>query len=92
MAKSVIAEARDIALASELIRLGARLQVLESETKLSREKLLRLYKEIQGKSPRSLGLHLYAQGLAGRKTTVAPGGPGAFQGLENRRAALIFEP
>src|SRR5262245_47867647 len=51
MAKSVIGEARDIALATELIKLGARLQVLESETKLSREKLLRLYKEIQGKSP-----------------------------------------
>src|SRR5690606_31119288 len=51
MAKSVIAEARDIRLATELIKLGARLQVLESETKLSREKLLRLYKEVQGKSP-----------------------------------------
>ncbi len=51
MAKSVIGEARDIRLATELIRLGARLQVLESETKLSREKLLRLYKEVQGKSP-----------------------------------------
>lgn len=51
MAKSVIAEARDIKLATELIELGARLQVLESETKLSREKLLRLYKEVQGKSP-----------------------------------------
>ncbi|MFO7189742.1 MAG: flagellar transcriptional regulator FlhC [Pseudomonadota bacterium] len=51
MAKSVIAEARDIQLAKELIELGARLQVLEAETRLSREKLLRLYKEIQGKSP-----------------------------------------
>jgi flagellar transcriptional activator FlhC len=51
MARSVVSEARDIQLASDLIRLGARLQVLESETKLSREKLLRLYKEIQGKSP-----------------------------------------
>jgi len=51
MAKSVIAEARDIKLATELIELGARLQVLESETRLSREKLLRLYKEVQGKSP-----------------------------------------
>ena len=51
MAKSVIAEAHDIQLATELIKLGARLQVLESETKLSREKLLRLYKEVQGKSP-----------------------------------------
>ena len=35
----------------ELIELGARLQVLESETALSRERLLRLYKEIQGHSP-----------------------------------------
>ncbi len=51
MAKSVISEARDIKLATDLIQLGARLQVLESETKLSREKLLRLYKEVQGKSP-----------------------------------------
>jgi flagellar transcriptional activator FlhC len=34
-----------------LIYLGARLQVLESETQLSRERLLRLYKEIRGKSP-----------------------------------------
>jgi flagellar transcriptional activator FlhC len=49
--KRVIDEARDIDLAAGLIRLGARLQVLESETRLSREKLLRLYKEIQGKSP-----------------------------------------
>ena len=51
MTKSVIGEARDIRLATDLIQLGARLQVLESETKLSREKLLRLYKEVQGKSP-----------------------------------------
>jgi flagellar transcriptional activator FlhC len=51
VAKSVSGEAREIARASELIRLGARLQVLESETKMSRERLLRLYKEIQGKSP-----------------------------------------
>lgn len=49
--KRVMDEARDIALAAELVRLGARLQVLESETRLSREKLLKLYKEIQGKSP-----------------------------------------
>jgi flagellar transcriptional activator FlhC len=49
--KHVMDEARDIALAAELVRLGARLQVLESETKLSREKLLKIYKEIQGKSP-----------------------------------------
>jgi flagellar transcriptional activator FlhC len=50
-AKTVLGEARQIALASDLIRLGARLQVLESETALSRERLLKLYKEIVGKSP-----------------------------------------
>jgi flagellar transcriptional activator FlhC len=49
--KSVVGEARQIRVASDLIRLGARLQVLESETTLSRERLLRLYKEIVGKSP-----------------------------------------
>lgn len=49
--KSVISEARQIDLAVELIHLGARLAVLESETKLSRERLLKLYKEVMGKSP-----------------------------------------
>ena len=49
--KSIVGEARQIEMASQLIRLGARLQVLEAETLLSRERLLRLYKEIQGKSP-----------------------------------------
>jgi len=49
--KSVISEARQIDLAVELIRLGARLAVLEAETKLSRERLLKLYKEVAGKSP-----------------------------------------
>jgi flagellar transcriptional activator FlhC len=49
--KTVLGEARQIGLASELIKLGARLQVLESETTLSRERLLKLYKEIQKKSP-----------------------------------------
>jgi len=49
--KSVIAEANEIRLASELIRLGARLQLLEAETGLSRERLLKLYKEIRGESP-----------------------------------------
>src|SRR5271165_6386434 len=49
--KSVILEARDIRLAIELIELGARLQLLEAETKLSRERLLKLYKEIKGESP-----------------------------------------
>lgn len=49
--RSVIDDAREVARARELVELGARLQVLESETTLSRERLLRLYKEIQGKSP-----------------------------------------
>ncbi len=49
--KSVIHEARDIALAMELIHLGARLQFLEAETSLSRDRLIRLYKEIKGVSP-----------------------------------------
>ena len=49
--KSVISEARDIRLAVELIQLGARLQMLEAETNLSRERLLKLYKEVRGVSP-----------------------------------------
>lgn len=49
--KSVVDDAREVQRATELIALGARLQVLESETKLSRERLLRLYKELRGKSP-----------------------------------------
>ena len=49
--KSVISEARQIDLAVALIRLGARLAVLEAETSLSRERLLKLYKEVAGKSP-----------------------------------------
>jgi len=49
--KSIVGESRDINLAVHLIKLGARLQVLESETNLSYERLLKLYKEVQGKSP-----------------------------------------
>lgn len=49
--KSVVTEAREIQLAAELIRLGARLQLLEAETNLSRERLLKLYKEVKGVSP-----------------------------------------
>lgn len=43
--KSIVQEARDIQLAMELITLGARLQMLESETQLSRGRLIKLYKE-----------------------------------------------
>lgn len=49
--KSVVSEGNEIQLAIELIQLGARLQVLETETGLSRERLLKLYKEVKGKSP-----------------------------------------
>ncbi|MFC5429132.1 flagellar transcriptional regulator FlhC [Paraburkholderia denitrificans] len=49
--KSVVLEVREIALAIELIELGARLQVLEAETSLSRDRLIRLYKEVKGASP-----------------------------------------
>lgn len=49
--KSVVSEAHEIQLAIELIKLGARLQLLESEVSLSRERLLKLYKELKGVSP-----------------------------------------
>lgn len=49
--KSVAGEGRDIQLAIELIELGARLQFLEAETGLSRDRLTRLYKELRGVSP-----------------------------------------
>lgn len=49
--KSVVLEAREIQRAIELIELGARLQVLEAETSLSRDRLIRLYKELKGVSP-----------------------------------------
>jgi flagellar transcriptional activator FlhC len=44
-------EAHEVRLAAELIGLGARMQVLEAETNLSRDKLLKLYKELKGVSP-----------------------------------------
>jgi flagellar transcriptional activator FlhC len=49
--KSVVNEAHEIQLAIELVSLGARLQLLESETSLSRERLLKIYKELKGVSP-----------------------------------------
>ena len=51
VAKSVVTEGQQIRLATELINLGARLQVLEAETTLSRERLIKLYKELKGVSP-----------------------------------------
>jgi flagellar transcriptional activator FlhC len=49
--KSVLNESKQIERAAMLIEMGARMQVLESETTLSYERLIRLYKEIAGKSP-----------------------------------------
>lgn len=49
--KSVVNEAEQIQLAIKLIQLGARLQLLESQTTLSRERLIKLYKELKGVSP-----------------------------------------
>jgi flagellar transcriptional activator FlhC len=49
--KSIVTQAREIQLATELIEMGARLQLLEAETALSRERLLKLYKEVKGVSP-----------------------------------------
>lgn len=49
--KSVLNESRQIERAAMLIEMGARMQVLESETTLSYERLIRLYKEVAGRSP-----------------------------------------
>lgn len=49
--KSIVGEARQIERAITLIQLGARLQVLKSETSLSQARLLQLYKEVAGRSP-----------------------------------------
>src|SRR5690606_31195341 len=49
--KSILSEGRQIQLATELVGLGARLQVLEASTTLSRERLIKLYKEVKGVSP-----------------------------------------
>jgi flagellar transcriptional activator FlhC len=49
--KSVLGDSKEVERAVSLILLGARLQVLESETNLSYERLLRLYKEVAGRSP-----------------------------------------
>ena len=49
--RSVSQEADEILLASSMITLGARLQVLEAETGLSHDRLARLYREIRGCSP-----------------------------------------
>lgn len=49
--KSLVDEMRQVQLAIDLFELGARLQVAETETDISRGRLLRLYKEVRGMSP-----------------------------------------
>lgn len=50
-ARSLLEDNRQMQRAIALIGLGARLQVLQSETDLPYERLLKLYKEVTGKSP-----------------------------------------
>ncbi|RUO59067.1 flagellar transcriptional regulator FlhC [Pseudidiomarina insulisalsae] len=50
-AGKLLTELGEVQLAIDLIELGARLQVLESEVSLNRGRLVRLYKEVAGKSP-----------------------------------------
>lgn len=47
----MLGELQQVQLAIDLVELGARIQVLESETGLSRARLLKLYKEVRGNSP-----------------------------------------
>lgn len=49
--KSVLDDAKQVEKAAKLIRMGARVQLLQCETSLSYERLIKLYKEIVGKSP-----------------------------------------
>ncbi|MBL8439128.1 MAG: flagellar transcriptional regulator FlhC [Zoogloeaceae bacterium] len=49
--KTILQEAEDIRLTIEMVQLGARMQMLEVETQLSRERLLKIYKEVRGVSP-----------------------------------------
>ena len=49
--EELVDEMHQVQLAIELIELGARLQVLETETELSRTRLIKLYKEVRGMSP-----------------------------------------
>ena len=49
--RSLLEDNRQVRRAIELIELGARLQMLQAETALPYERLLRLYKEVAGRSP-----------------------------------------
>jgi flagellar transcriptional activator FlhC len=50
-ARSLLEDNRQVQRAIDLIGLGARLQMLQAETGLPYERLLRLYKEVAGRSP-----------------------------------------
>ena len=49
--RSLLEDNRQIQRAIRMIQLGARLQMLQSETELPYERLLKLYKEVAGRSP-----------------------------------------
>ena len=49
--RSLLDDSRQLQRAIALIGLGARLQLLQSETSLPYERLLKLYKEVAGRSP-----------------------------------------
>ncbi len=49
--RSLLEDNRQVGRAIEMIHLGARLQMLQAETALPYERLLRLYKEVAGRSP-----------------------------------------
>ena len=49
--KTLVEEAHEVFCAIDLIELGARMQLLESELTLSRDRMLRLYHEVKGVSP-----------------------------------------
>jgi len=49
--KSLVQENQHVNRAIQLIALGARMAVLEAETDLSHERLVRLYREVTGNSP-----------------------------------------
>ncbi|SQN81282.1 flagellar transcriptional activator [Escherichia coli] len=61
--KSIVQEARDIQLAMELITLGARLQMLESETQLSRGRLINFIKNCAEAHRRKACCHSQPTGL-----------------------------
>ena len=49
--KTVVGDANQVRIAIDLIEMGARIQLLQQETSLSRERLLKLYKEVKSESP-----------------------------------------